>query len=168
MNQKKIIILLLAITIYINYKNYIEEDTQKIKNKIMYIKKRIMKEKQLSNTKQKKVILHDYQDLMYNGNNISYSEAMGKFQQIIEKTAKPACKILSIKWTDKQNIEENWYQSLNINLSLQCTPKAFIEFNNNLKKSKYLITLKQLHIIRERKEDAIRILVQVVSYRTKK
>ena len=172
MNSKKIIVLLLALTVYVNYVMHFKKDVLKIEKQITMIEKRTLKEETLSKEKEKYKEINstkDYTYLFYDGKKLSYSEAMGAFQQDIQSSAKEAnCTIVNTRWLDMPMNKERWYDMLSLKISLSCTPVQFMNFQNHSRKKSKLFVFNQLNFFKERRKALLRISVTATAYRSKK
>ena len=172
MNSKKIVVLLLALTVYVNYVMHFKKDIVKIEKQIVTIEKRTLKEEILSKEKEKYKDINstkDYTYLFYDGKKLSYSEAMGAFQQDIQSSAKGAsCTIVNTRWLDMPMNKERWYDLLSLKISLSCTPVQFMKFQNQSRKKSKLFVFNQLNFYKDRRKNLLRISVTATAYRSKK
>ena len=179
MSYKKLLVLLVVFTLYVNYTNYLEKDTKKLFNQISYMKSKIEQEKKFNqNVSLEKQFLLDqngsYLSLFYNGVKLSYSQSMGEMQKGLEKSLSKNCKISNIQWRQTISGKDKWYDNLRFNLTLFCkTPNDFILFQNNLRDTYKLFTYEELRLrksIRNRRfrtKDGIKIYMQLIGYRSK-
>jgi len=171
MNMKKIFVLLLMLILYVNYVMHFKKDVTRLEKKIINIDNRIEKEEKLSLVKGKYKDINssiDYTYLFYKGEQFSYSETMGMFQQDIQSSVnKTACTTLNIQWQDMPISKERWYNVLSLKLSLMCKPHDFIAFVNDSKSKSKLFTFNQLKIFKDRRKDFLRISFIVSAYRSK-
>jgi len=166
------IVLLLALTVYVNYVMHFKKDIVRIEKQIVTIEKRTVKEKILSKEKEKYKDINstkDYSYLFYDGKKLSYSEAMGAFQQDIQSSAKEAnCTIVNTRWLDMPMNKERWYDLLSLKISLSCTPVQFMKFQNDSRKKSKLFVFNQLNFSKERRKALLRISLTATAYRSKK
>jgi hypothetical protein len=179
MDYKKLLVLLMVFTLYVNYTNYFEKDRKKLFNQIIYMESKIEKEKQFNkNVSLKQTSSIDknssYLSLFYDGEKFSYSQAMGEMQDDIEKSLPKNCKISNIQWRQTASGKEQWYDTLRFNLTLFCkTPNNFISFQNTLKERKKLFNYELLRLSRSKKsrrfriEEGIKIQAQILGYRVR-
>lgn len=172
MNTKKIFILLFALIVYVNYVMHFKKDISKVEKQIATIENRITKEEKLFKEKAHYTEINstkDYTYLFYDGKKLSYSEAMGMFQQDIQSSSKEAnCSISNIQWQEMPLNKDRWYDVLSLRLSLTCTPQNFILFQRySRKKSKFFI-FNQIHLSKQRRKNLLRISMMVNAYRSKK
>ena len=171
MNSKKIFVLLLALIVYVNYTMHFKKEIGKIENKISIIEMRTIKEENLSKEKDKYKDINTtkgYKYLFYDGETLSYSEAMGAFQQDIQFAAKEAnCTIVSTQWQDMPMNKDKWYDTLSLKLALSCTPKVFMEFQHHTYAKAKLFTFNQLNLSKLRRKNTLRISLRVMAYRSK-
>ena len=172
MNSKKVLVLLVALIVYVNYVMHFKKDVTKIEKQIVAIEQRIVKEERLTKEKDKYKDINstkDYKHLFYNGKKLSYSEAMGAFQQDIQASAKEAkCTILNTRWLDMPMNNDRWYELLSLKISLSCTPVQFIDFQNHSRKKSKLFVFNQLNLYKDRRKNLLRISVTATAYRSKK
>jgi len=171
MNVKKIFVLLLALIIYVNYTMHFKKDIAKIENQISNIEMRTLKEEKLSQEKEQYENLNttkEYSHLFYEGANLSYSEAMGAFQQDIQSAAKEVnCTIIGTQWQDMPVSKDAWYDVLSLRLSLSCTPKIFMEFQGHMYEKSKLFTFNQLKLSKVKRKNDLRISLMLTAYRSR-
>ena len=171
MNSKKIFILLFALIVYVNYSMHFKKDISKIENQISTIEMRTLKEEVLSKDKEKYKDINttkEYEHLFYDGEKLSYSEAMGAFQQDVQSSAKEAnCTIVHIQWQEMPLSKDRWYDTLSLKLSLSCRPKLFVRFEEHLHKKSKLFTFNQLNLSKLRRKNTLRISLRLMAYRSK-
>lgn len=158
--------------IYVNYQMHFKEDVHKIERNIVHIEQRTLKEEQLFKEKDKfkeQNSTKDYAYLFYDGASLSYSSAMGAFQQEVQASAKEHnCTVASIQWQDMPQIKERFYDKLALRLSLEATPKDFMAFQNHLRKKSKFFIFNQINIYKDRRKNFLRISAMVSAYRSKK
>ncbi|MEA2047503.1 MAG: hypothetical protein U9O64_03550 [Campylobacterota bacterium] len=172
MNVKKIFVLLLILIIYVNYVMHFKKEVSRIESTISSIEQRIVKEEILFKEKDQYKEMNstkEYSYLFYDGKNFSYSSAMGTFQQDIQSFAKEAnCTISNIQWQDMPQSKERWYDVLRLRVSLECTPKAFVGFQNYARaKSKFFI-FNQITLLKKRRKNLLTVSMTITAYRSKK
>jgi len=171
-NIKKIFILLFALTIYVNYVMHFQKDVSKLERKIVNIEHRIIKEEKLFEEKSQYKDINsskEYGYLFYDGTKLSYSEAMGLFQQNIQSFAQESnCTIINSQWQDMPMNKDIWYDILSLRVSLECKPKAFISFQNHARLKKKLFIFNQLKLFKDRRKNFLRITTIISAYRSKK
>ena len=162
MKNPKILVLLVSLVVFINYINYMVPDRAKLYQKITLLHQKIKKDEKLNNEKiDIKTLKLDYDKLFFDTTS-SYSQAMGKFQEMITKSAKGSCKVSRLKWAQVP-ISSKWYDILRIDLSLECSPKSTFKFINNLRSNDkifYLETLKVYNV-----KGKLRVNLQLITYR---
>lgn len=172
MNTKKIFVLLLLLIVYVNYVMHFKKDVTKVEASIVNIEHRIKKEEILFKEKDKYKEINstkEYTYLFYDGKTLSYSAAMGAFQQDIQSFAKVAkCTLSNTQWQDMPRSKERWYDTLRLRLSLQCTPKAFVDFQNHARKKSKIFIFNQINLLKDRRKNFLRITATVSAYRSKK
>jgi hypothetical protein len=164
MKNPKILVLLVAMLLFVNYINYWMPDRDKLHKDILLLERKIKKEQELN---QKKLDIKSlklaYDDYFFDAKKYNYSQAMGKFQEMINTSAKDRCKVTHLKWAQVPS-SESWYERLKMNLSLECTPKDIFVFINTLRENKKLFYIENFHIVKSRKEN-LQIRLQLVAYR---
>lgn len=164
MNNKKLIILLIFFTVYINYNNYISKNNNKLLQDVSFIKNRIEKEKNFTLVEIQKIVPIPKEKLFFSNKN-SFSQTMGEFQQLIEKKLKDKCKTKSINWQDSP-LKKEWYTPLGISLVLECKANNFIKFQNDLRKTEKLITYRNIRIVKNRYSNDLSIVTELIAYRS--
>ena len=165
MDVKKVFILLTVLVICINYTNYFQQDSEKLYRTIENLKMKIAQEKEIQKRKiQKEELQVGADKLVFDGTKLSYSEAMGKLQDIITKSTQKSCTLTKIQWaqTPSTNL---WYDRLRMNVSLQCTPKDLFSFINRLKENNKLFVINNLRVLRMRNKEKLYVKMQVMAYR---
>jgi len=168
MAYKKLIIFIIALTVYINYNNYFKVDTIKKYESIAALKDRIAQEKSINKSNKNNMrakLKVNFDTLMFQGKRFSYSQAMGNLQNQITKSAKDICHIKNIKWAQSAQ-NKLWYDILRINVVLECTPDHLLQFKNNLKAHKKLYKIENFRAIKNRHQK-LTLYFQVVAYRIK-
>lgn len=171
MNHKKILVLLLTVTIYINYINYIKKDSNKLQSQISNIENRTLKEEKLFKQKDSFKDINstkEYSFLFYDGAKFSYSQAMGEFQKNMESSIKGNGTIENIQWQDMPMNKDKWYDTLSLRISFNCTAEEFIRFQNNNRKISKLFHFTQLRIVKMKRKNFLKINTTVIAYRIKK
>ncbi len=165
MENKKVLLLLIGLVVLINYSNYILPDRDKLHKTNLLLEKKIAKEMLLNSKKiDPKELAFPYEEYFFDGGKLNYSQAMGKFQELLNGSAKGVCEVSYIRWAQVPASQKK-YQPLKINLSLKCTPKNSFVFVNNLRKKKKLVYIENLRIGKERKKERLVITMQSVAYR---
>ena len=172
MNAKKIFVLLLLLIVYVNYVMHFKKDVNKVKSTIASIEQRVIKEEILFKEKDQYKELNstkDYSYLFYEGKTLSYSSAMAAFQQDIQSFVKEAnCTLSNTQWQDMPMNKERWYDVLSLRLSLECTPKAFVSFQNHARKKSKFFIFNQINLSKDRRKNFLRISTTVSAYRSQK
>ena len=157
--------------IYVNYNIHFKKDIHTMEKRIVNIKQRIIKEEQLSKNKDKYKDINstkDYTYLFFDGTKTPYSETMSQFQKEIESAAKEGkCSIVNIRWQDMPKVKDRIYDLMSLNLTLSCTPKEFIAFQNQIRQLKKLFIFNRIDIVKEQRRNLLRIRTRVVAYRSK-
>ena len=166
MHNYKLLILLLALVLFVNYVNYIMPDRDKLHNKIELLAHKIAKEKKLGSAKvDPKQLVLPYNTLFYDGKRWNYSQAMGDFQEHISKSAEDGCVVKRLKWAQVP-LSTKWYNVLKIDTALECKPKAMFRFVNNLRSSAKLYNMKNFTIYKMRNKPMLQLHLHLISYRT--
>jgi len=167
-DTKKVIIFLFILVVYVNYTNYIQQNSAKLYAIIENLKVKIAQEKEIQKEHPKKEDLSiATEHLMFDGNKFNYSQAMGKLQEIITKSAKKTCSLKKIQWAQTAS-STLWYDRLRMNLTLECTPKAFYTFTNKLKEDKKLFIINNFRVLKTRNKEKLYISMQLMAYRKNK
>jgi len=172
MSTKKIFVLLLLLIVYVNYVMHFKKDVSRVESTIASIEQRIIKEEILFKEKDQYKDLNstkDYSYLFYEGKLLSYSSAMGAFQQDIQSFGKEAnCTLSNSQWQDMPVSKERWYDVLSLRLSLECTPQAFVNFQNYARKKLKFFIFTQINLSKDRRKNFLRISTTVSAYRSHK
>ncbi len=162
MNLKKLIPLLAALLILVNYENYFKVDQKKLAQKATMLIQRIHHEEYIKEVYSNKTLYDELQEtspyhkLMFDGKSLSYSQTMGAFQNLITQAAKDRCKIISLKWGQSEK-NERWYDTLRMRFRAECSPKDFIAFTNHLRDSHKLIKIESFLAIKKSSSNLSRL-----------
>ena len=162
MNLKKLLPLLAALLVLINYENYFKGDQKKLAQKAVMLTQRIHHERYIKEVYSNKTLLQElqksspYSELMFDGRTQSYSQAMGAFQNLITEADKENCKVSSLKWSQSEK-SELWYDKLRMNFRAECSPKDFITYTNRLRNSHKLITIESFSALKKGNANLSRI-----------
>jgi hypothetical protein len=168
-NQVKLLVLLVGIVLFINYRNYLMPDRDRLAGEAELLKAKIERERTLNSSsvgatdRQLKV---PWQELFYDGKKLNYSQAMGQLQKRIQAAAKGVCKVVSLTWAQVPGKAAE-YDRLKMNLALECSPPDFFTFVNRLRgggKGK-LILLRNLRIAPLAREKSLRVNTQIIAFR---
>jgi len=166
MNNKKLIIMLFAFIVYVNYTNYFQVSTQKLFASIEQLENRIEREKALFKQKIKKEDLKIvYKKYFFNGSELTYSQSMAQFQDNISNAYGKMCTINNIKWAQVP-IKQHSYEKLRMNVSMECLPSKFYSATNTFKKQNKLYYFENLRLSKKSKKNELNINMQVLGYRT--
>jgi len=166
MNQQKLLILLFAFVVFVNYENYVKPNIQKMYSSIDLLEHRITQEKLNSkdvNTEDLNISIN-YSDMMYDGRKYTYSQAMGKFQEDITTATKDLCSIERIVWA-QVSTKEAWYEKLRMNVVLACTPQALHEAASNLKLNGKLYYAENFLALKLQRKSSLKVKIQLVAFR---
>lgn len=168
MDSKKILLLLIVLIFYVNYENYMKKDTSKLHREIATLKANIKREQKIQDDNlTKKSLQVEYEKIAFNGKKYTYSKAMGRMQNQINKAAKGSCTVKRIKWAQVANTK-GWYDKLRMNLSLSCSVKNLFIFTNKLKKLNEIYVIENTRITRDTKRSLLNINMQLAAFRTHK
>lgn len=166
MDLKKILSILIVLTVYINYENYIKKDSGKLLQEVKVLESRILQEKEIIANKEdyshkiEKFIFNDY----FFSEKVNYSKSMAKLQDIIVVASNDLCSVKRIKWSSTE-INTNWYSKLAMDVSLECTSNNFDKFIINLKKVKKFYKIENLLVSKNRKKNILNINFQILAFR---
>jgi len=164
-NMTKVLVLLIALIVYINYQNYIKEDSQKLHREILSLQTNIAREIDIEKQHYTEQNLSlDYSQLMFDGKKYSYSQAMGAMQNELTASAKGLCSVKQMKWAQVPS-HDGWYDKLRMNVSISCTPNNFMKFSNAMKKNSILFKIETFRATRDRNEPSLNLNIQVVAFR---
>ena len=166
MNIKKLLLLLVALMIYINYQNYIKEDTTKLYHQALMLQDKITTQQtlfatQADSTQNLGVTLQKY---FYDGAKQSYSQAMGAMQEHITQSAKDICQEPNINWAQAPQ-ESAKFEKLRINFALRCDATMLSKFIANLKAKEKIYTIENLKISKDRRKNHLVVSMQIIGYR---
>lgn len=166
MNIKKLLVLLVALMIYINYQNYISQDTTKLYHQALMLHDKIETQKTLSTTQVDgaqvlNTKLHNY---FYDSTKQSYSQAMGAMQEHITRSAKDICEEPSINWAQSPQGNAK-FEKLRINFALRCDASMFNNFIAKLKAHNKIYTIENLAISKDERKNRLIVSMQIVGYR---
>lgn len=167
LNMKKVLVLLVAVVIYLNYQNYIKPDLVKLNSKIENLETNIARELEVKKKDYKKELLEvDYDKLFFNAKNHSYSKAMGEMQNYINNAAKGNCDVTSLKWAQVPSTTK-WYDKLRINGRFNCKPDDLIAMTNKLKEKGLVFNMENFMAVKDRRKPYLIVSIQFVGYRIK-
>ena len=90
---------------------------------------------------------------------------MGIMQNDINSANKDLCKVKNIKWAPVPT-SQRWYDKLQMNVNLSCSPKAFFQAINRLNRKKLYI-VKNLHIYKSDIKKNLNITMKLIAFRIK-
>jgi len=151
MESKNILILLISMTLLINFINYVDHDEDKTIKKIDTIKQRIAKEEAL--LKQKTSIDKlDHSKLFFDSKKDN-NTLLGEFQKLIKTIAKESdFKITNITWGEPTHNEELSLTTIPLKLVAKSTPHHFEQFAKAIKTQKKIIKIDMITMGKSRKE----------------
>ena len=169
LEYKKLIPLLLVMVAYVNYTNYFKVDQNKLIAKIKILKVKVQKEVDIGETYKDKSSLEKLKNNFYYkkfmlDDKLKYSKAMGKLQNIISSSIDSSCKIKNIKWGTSAKTS-TWYERLRMNVMMECSPKGFIVFKDNLNKTNKIYKFENFQIRRMDKDKKLSITYQFIGYK---
>jgi hypothetical protein len=157
----------LSLVVLINYINYILPDRDKLNQQITLLEKKIKKQEKLNtqhiNIKDLNV---SHSRLFFSGKQYNYSQSMGLMQKIITKSAKNNCSVSRIKWSQVPQTQE-WYESLKMNVTLECSPDGVYQFVNTLREEKTLFVTKNFRVNKLKKKNKLLLRFQLIAFRKK-
>jgi len=165
MKDFKVLVSLIVLVFFVNYINYMMPNRDKLDRKINLLESKIEREKQLNMEKlNPKDLEFSYEKFFFNAQKYNYSQAMGKFQEIINKSTKSICNVHKLQWAQVPTNEKN-YDILKINITLECTPKNIFAFVNKLRKNDILFYMENVKIYKIGKKPVLNISMQIESFR---
>ncbi|MBN2825428.1 MAG: type 4a pilus biogenesis protein PilO [Campylobacterales bacterium] len=151
MSNKNILILLISLTLFINFINYIDEDESKTLKKIEALKKRIAQEKALLGEKVS-LDTKDSTKLFFDSTQDN-NRLLGAFQNEIKAIAdRSGFKINNITWGEPTVNEKLKLVTIPLKLSAITTPHYFAEFLNALKAMDKIVKIDMITMGKSRKE----------------
>jgi hypothetical protein len=151
MESKNILILLISLTILVNFFNYVDHDEHKSAKKIRAIETRIAKEESL--LKNQKDIVHITHNSLFFDANKSDNALLGEFQKLIQTLAKDSgFKVKNVSWGEPTTNEKLKLVIIPIKLSAKSTPHYFEKFAAAIKAQKKIIKIDMLTMNKSRKE----------------
>jgi len=165
MRSHKALLLVVSVLLLVNYINYFLPDRDAISNKIFLLEEKIAKEHMLKdmNITEEKLKLQ-INDLFFDGDKLNYSMAMNTLQQIVNDASKDNCKIDNIYWQQSAGSKE-WYETLQLDLFLECSPKGLFMFFNSLREERKLLKIEALKVAKANKRPILKVQMKVKAYR---
>jgi len=172
--NKKLLFLLITLTLFVNYVNYLKKDNQKLINKNTLLKEKIEKEVRLSKwllTHKIKTNIKKYNDMFFS-DKLSYSLAMGKMQEIIKNAITKDSKIIRLNWGSSIKTDK-FYQPLEMSIAMKITQGNFNKFINNLQSNKKIFKVENLKIATNNSKfnqdrDKLNIYMKIIAYKLQK
>ena len=165
MKNPKILFLLLSLVLFTNYINYLLPNRDKYDQEIKLLEQKIVREEKLNDQHiDPKELTLPYKHYFFDATKYNYSQAMGKFQEIITNSVQKNCKVSYLKWAPVPS-STTWYDRLTMNLSLECIPKDMFAFINRLRKNRELFYVQYLKISPNKRIQKLRVTMQLVAYR---
>jgi len=151
MKQINILLLLVSLTLLVNFNNYIDKDETKDIRKIKAITKRIASEKRI--LKEKKNFIEAKKNLsIFFSSKIDNNLALGEFQKDIKKMAKKAeFKISNISWGEPTVDKKLNLVQLPLKIVANSTPHAFSIFTKQILEYKKMIKIDMVSLRKNRK-----------------
>jgi len=166
MNMNKIVFVLGALVLYINYDNYFRVDIEKIYREKSSLENKIEREIKLSQKSYTQEQLKIGIDSLMYSESLNYSQAMGKLQSHIVESAQDGCHVKKTQWAQTPSTKEK-YQKLRINLSLECKADEIFKFNNHLKDGKKIYIIENFKISKDKRGSFLHLSMQVIAFRKK-
>ncbi len=163
-SQLKLLALLIGLVLFVNYRNYLMPDRERLGREIALLQAKIEREKKLnaSHIPPERLRL-PWLDFFYDGTRFNYSQAMGDLQKTIQSVA-GSCKIERLTWAQVPAKAER-YDRLRMNFYLRCTPAEFFAFTDRLRMRGRLIRYDGLRIVPTRKRRDLQIAGRIIAYR---
>ena len=164
MNNYKLLFLLITCVIFVNFNNYFGNGREKLAQTIALLQTKIAKEKKLDDEKIDKTKFNvGYKTYFFDGTKLSYSQSMGKMQEIINKAVRDACSIKYLKWSQLP-ITTKSYEKMKMKTTLECSLKGVFVFINALRAEK-LFYIENFHILKLRNKEKLSLNLQIVAFR---
>lgn len=164
--MKKVLLLLIAFILYINYENYLKPDMQKLHRQEISLKTNIARERDVQDHNYtKESLLLNYDNITFSAKKYAYSKAMGIMQNHIYAAAKGGCSVTSVKWAQVPNTKD-WYDKLKMDIRLTCKPDQLLEFTNKLKMRELIYVVENFRVSKDRKKPLLHITAQLIGFRT--
>lgn len=165
MNSYKILFLLITLVLFVNFINYFAGTREKNAKMITLLQTKIAKEKKLNNEKIDKEKLKIPQNsYFFDATKQSYSQSMGKMQEMINIAAQNNCSITYLKWAQLP-VTTASYEKMKINTALECSPRAVFSFINALRAQKKLFFIENFQIAKQKNKKLITLNMQLVAFR---
>jgi len=151
MESKNILILLISLTLLVNFINYVDEDEHKTIKKIEALKKRLAQEKALLDKKivSKKI---DNSKLFFDSTKDN-DTLLGAFQREIKAIAsKSEFKITNITWGEPSTNETLNLVTIPLKLTAMSTPHYFAQFIEAIKSMDKIVKIDMITMGKSRKE----------------
>lgn len=164
--KKKLLLLAVALTLFVNFQNYFKADIPKHKRTIDNLTLRIQNEQKLNEEQAqavKELLGSNEQNLMFSKKKYSYSKAMGEFQNQIIKSAKGICAVKKTQWANSMDTKL-WYERLRMSVILECKADQFFVFKNNMRDIGKLYNIENLRVVKQRKKPILTISMTIVAY----
>lgn len=151
MESKNILILLVSMTLLVNFINHIDHDEAKTIKKIHTIKKRIAKEQNLLN--EKVAVNKIEQKGLFFDSQKDNNAILGEFQKLIKNLAKESdFKITNISWGEPLENEKLSLVTIPLKLIANSTPYSFAQFAKKVQSQQKMIKIDMITLRKNRKE----------------
>ena len=165
MNQNtKLLILLIALTLGINYYNYANQENDKLASNIKMLENRILKEVSLAELishKEKDLSTPKYEEMLY-PQNLKPTQALGKMQTFIEATAKESgVKLSSINWGEPYVLPKMPLRVLPIRFSAMGKPFRLRRFALMLRKHPKIVKSESISLVIKKKQETLSVRMQL-------
>lgn len=165
MSNKRVLLFLVALVVLVNYNNYFLPDRDRLFRKIEMLQNRIAREKRLSAVKVDPKMLKDpFKSYFFDGKRYNYSQAMGKFQEMIDGSAKGLCTVKNIQWAQEPQ-SSTWYDRLKLHAQLECHPDHLFSFVDKMHRYRKLVYLESIHLGRKGRTDKLMVTLDLVAFR---
>ena len=170
LDKKKLLLLLGALVVLVNYINYFKPDSKRLYRQLHLLEAKINIEKELSKLQIEPRELKLPQMELFFDKNISYSQAMGRLQKIIQSSARGICDMGRVSWAQLP-LSNQYYDYLKISFTIKCEAKNIFKFANRLKSHKKIILFENFRVTRGTRRDKqkrqIVLSAQTVAFRIK-
>jgi hypothetical protein len=163
-DQLKLLALLVGLVLFVNYRNYLMPDRERLGREIALLQAKIEREKKLNASRIPPERLRlPWMERFYDGKRLNYSQAMGDLQKAVQSAA-GTCKVVRLTWAQVPAKAER-YDRLRMNFALRCPPGEIFAFADRLRARGKLVRLEDLRVVPTRKRHALQIQGQIIAYR---
>lgn len=171
MNDKKLLILMGLLFVYVFYVNPINEENDLLKNKVSLLKRTLSKERSFLQKQPKlKDELSTVLDELKQKNNLFYTLSspsgvnLSDVQTAVKKAAKnSSCSYKSGKWGEVENMDH--YSRLPLRISIECGADEMVTFLNSIFKHDKLILFDTLRITKNSQSGLLRLSASLQAFK---